>query len=303
MSIVAPYAASITERQPYLTVAEFTAAPTGVEVDDLVPGGSAQDQTAALAVIINQASAYADSLVYGADGAIGATVNTETGRVRIDRDGWVHITPRFYPVLAVEQVLIGTTPADLAAADLSGCWIERQGIHLTAGGLGTAVTVGPLQFGGYTPAGGRLLAQWSYVNGWPCTTLAAAAAVGATSITVTAATGIYTVAGAGPVLRIADGTDAENVTVTGTAGNVLTLAAPLTYSHAAGIGVAAPNLDTVKEAVVRLTCYLIKTRGTEAIVMATVEAEPSHTVPGSGGAEEDFAVAVDLLESFRTEVA
>jgi hypothetical protein len=55
----------------------------------------------------------------------------------------------------------------------------------------------------------------------------------------------------------------------------------------------------IKQAVISLTCVLIKTRGAEAIAMASMRSQPTETEKMESGASDDWEAAVDLLQEFK----
>lgn len=273
---------------PYLTVAEYKTAPTGVDVGSLVPGGQPGTEDAVLADVISRASGWVDEI---ANQILAATVNTEAKRLRTRADGSLVVHPDSWPILEVRDLQYGPTPASLIQlSDLSGLWVEEQQFVVTFPGAAMSTSVGPLQLGGLTP-GQRLLVRYTYVNGWPNTLLTTAAAAGATSLTVDDTTGIY----AGTRLTVDSGSIEEQVTVAAVAGQVLTVPAT-TFAHNAKVSVHA-LAPQVKQACVLLTSALIKTRGTEALMMPmlpgeAVTVERVGTVPGAAG---DVAIAKELL--------
>lgn len=187
MTVVAPYALSYAQRVPYLSIAEFAAAPTGLDLSNLVEGGSTAAQNQALAELIARASAIADNFCFGASGTLCASLNTEADQIRADKDGFYRIHPRYWPILAVESFSVGPTPGDLESIVLSSdnCWIEESEFVVTQGVLSSVTSVGPLQFGRGGIPGYREFAEWSYVNGWPNLFLAAPIVADAMSFTST----------------------------------------------------------------------------------------------------------------------
>lgn len=274
---------------PYLTVDEFRTAPTAVDITNLHRGGSLVQQNAELANVINRASSWVN-VICGQN--LAATRDTETARVRANRDGEIFVHPRYWPILEVTDFEVGTSPTNLTAVDLTQCWIERQ--HFTiVSALGLSTSVGPLQFGSISSSY-RSFARWTYVNGWPTTTLATAiASTGAVSVHVADATGIY----AGTVLSIADAEATETFTVTSVSGTTLTVPA-LTYKHNAGVSISSLP-PSVKEACISLTAAFVKARGAEAVVLMAIDESPSKVQPGYQGAYEDVARAKELLVPFH----
>lgn len=181
---------SATKTIPYLSNDMFaTHARRGVQVDNLVPGGSDADQAAALADYIRQASAMADSFLLG---TLAATLDTEVGQITIKPGGVGVIVPRFRPVIALTAFSAGPNIAQLSAyTDLSTAAVETNRILLPVGPFGTWNTSqGPLQLGRAAPIPGQMYARWTTCNGYPVTWLTAAAASGAAVLEVADTTGI-----------------------------------------------------------------------------------------------------------------
>lgn len=277
---IAPTVATYAARSPYLTIDEWTNAPTSIDIDDLVPGGTEQEQSQALADCIIRASSWIDDVCQQ---VLAATVDTAYGRWRVDRYGMVQVPLPCKPVLEVSAVAVGRTAGQLAAlGDLSG-------IEFRDGGV-IAVTVH-----GYR-AGEHPLVQVTYVNGWPNTLTAEPVNAGDTSLQVDPAVGIYP----GSVLTVSDGAATEQVTVdaTYTAGaSTLPLAAALTNAHNARVAVSSLP-PRVKQAAILLTSALVQTRGNDAIVLAAMK-DPSAVSGSDDAATSNVKLALSLLASLR----
>lgn len=291
MPTVAPYAATYTARIPYITTTEWLQSATGVSSSQLVPGGTSGQQTAALTTNIARASSWADAFCHQ---VLAATAETENGELTTDRWGrWV-IHPAQHPVQQVTAFSYTPTPGGVATTvDVSTAWVERNRIIIPAAGALTTTAAGSLQFG----AGGPLAsswATWSYVAGWPNTTLTAAAAAGATTVTVADPTGIIT----GQHLTFYDADLTEAVTVAAVAGSSVTFTGALTNAHAAGTALSALP-PAVKQAVVFLTTALIKARGSEALVMSSLRGEPRKQAKIEDGGLEEIDLAFELLTPFQ----
>jgi hypothetical protein len=295
-----PYALTATDplpSEPYLTTAEYRQAPTGVDTTGLVKG----DQAASLAElgnVIARASSWADSLC---GQVLAASVDVEAGRVAISRDGMLRIHPRQTPIIEVTGVSYGGSPNALTPlTDLSSLWVESTEFLAPLLGLTgwSNSFVGPLGFSAVRP-GQTVFAQWSYVAGWPNTTLVAAATAGATQVTVTNAVGVTP----GTQLTVYDGAQTEMVTVASTyipGATILPLAAGLQFAHSqTGISVSALP-PAVKQAVILLTSALIRTRGASALVMQSVRGDVGRQQAKSeSGGIEEIDLADELLAPFR----
>jgi hypothetical protein len=289
---VAPYVPTYAVKTPYLTVAEFMAAPTGVDVSQLVPGGSTGDNTAALATLISSASAYADNLCFQ---VLAATLDIQVGEYRVFSDGTIRVPVAFTPLVEVTDVKLGNRAGQLASlTDLSGLWLQRKTVRIPVGAMSSGGLAGPA-----APATeGKLFAQVSYVNGFANTALSGSpVTAGASSIVVASPLGIFP----GLTLNIYDGSKSELVTVG--AGYVqgsttVPLASPLVNGHNGGVSVSAlPR--SIKQAVICLTSHLVKTRGAEALSFASASGGPAGSEKDSPGYTEEYEQAVDLLHPHR----
>lgn len=228
---------------PYVTTAAFGAHPTLLDLLGLRSGDtSTAHQTAELYNILLMASSWADDYVNGGDDGragpvLGAHAVTENARIRPDRQGRLKFHPTDKPVRRVTGLSWGYQPNSLqAATDLTGVWVERgKQIVVELVPLGTQF--GQLQFGGPV-LGTEVYTTWTYVAGYPTTTLAADAAAAATSVVVADPTGIYP----GDTLRLWDPGVEEAVTVASgyVAGSTtVPLVAALANAHTAGAGFSA----------------------------------------------------------------
>lgn len=255
---------------PYITTAEFLAEPTGVDTTQLIPGGTSAQNTAALARKIAQASSYADDLCYQ---VLAATSDVQSGEYRLRRDGAIHVPVANSPLIQVDDVQVGVVAGQLTPLDdLSGVWLGRKVARIPVTRSLPALTITGRP--GVAAGPGRVFAAVTYVNGYAHTLLAASVAQGASQITVKGALGLVP----GLPLTIYDNSSTEQVTVDAgyTLGSTtVPLTAPLANNHTAPVSVSALP-PFVREAVVNLTAYLIKTREARRCRWA-----PSRTSPAS----------------------
>lgn len=252
---------------PYITVDELKRSPVYTQLQKLTPRSSPADRDAELAAIIKRASAMINGEV---NQNLAATVDQEVGRVLVDDWGNIRIHCRANPIIDVLSVSIGSSPLDLKPlTDLSNIILDPWRITIPQGctnGL-SWFSPGAIQFGGYATPGRRLWAQWTYVNGYPATTLAVAASAGDTEVTVVNATGIVPNV---TVLTIEDGIYLEQVVPTAVSGNTLTVPA-LEFAHVAGVGVTAMP-DDIKECTLLLCSRL---HDTWSLTMGAVSVDGS----------------------------
>lgn len=236
-------AVSLVPRQPatpLLTIAELKRSPIYTQLQKLVPGGSAADNDAELGRIIMRVSAMINGECRQ---NMAATVDTDVGRVVVSDWGELRLHTRANPIVQVLSIAVGTDPSNLTPiTDLSNLVIDPWRITVPSSSQWSA------------RRGTRLWAEWTYINGYPVTTLTEAAAAGDTSITVADALGV--VAGQ-TTLVIQDGRWLESVTPTVVAGNVLTVD-PLLFAHQVGVGANALP-DDIQEAALILISRLHNT--------------------------------------------
>lgn len=209
---------------PFITVAQLMDSPISNQLQKLVPRHSDAQRDAELSRIITRVTAMINAEV---SQNLAATVDVEVGQVRVDADGHLNIHTRANPIIDVLSIEVGASPTAAsmtAVQDLSGLVLDPWRIKIP----------------NYGRPGSRLWARFTYINGYPVTTLTVPAVAGESTITVKDPTGILPVNVpdmTGRVLTITDGRLLEQVTVDTVAGNVVTTAAPLLFDHKAGTGV------------------------------------------------------------------
>lgn len=291
---------------PYLSNSEYTFAPTSMDTTDLVPGASASAQARALADTIRRASAWADRICFGADAAakgasLAATLSVQAATLPV-LNGELRLTCDYKPVLEVVGIDVGASMNSLSPlADPSGISFGRRSIYVpVSAGIVGRDNGAP----GLLRAGGQCAVVWSYVNGYPHTSLAAEVAAGATSVTVAPTDGATGLLGVltGMRMTIVDGVNTETFTVASVAGTTITTTAALAYNHAVPtspdfLPVTAIPAD-VEEAVILLVTTLIKTRGDNSLVLQEITA-PDHEKDDAGDEFTDLKIAMSMLMPYR----
>lgn len=280
---------------PYLTLAEYKAAPTAIDYNNLVVDSSdpaAQD--AELANNIARASSWIDT---HCNQVLAATLETEQQRVRFSPDGYLRIHPKYNPVVALTAMSWGAQPTGLTEyADPSIAWVEEQSIVFPWAMGATWSSAGPLQLGSPSGPRGTVFCQYSYVSGYANTTTAATSNAGASSITVADGTGIV----AGSRLTIYDGLLTETFTVASTytfGSTTVPVAGTLTNAHLSGVAVSALP-PAVKEAAILATTAFLKMRGDFTMTMA-VTSSVGTAQQSTGQINNDLDLAKELLVAFR----
>ena len=272
---------------PYITADEFTTAPTGLQLNNLFPGGSQLEQVQALQEQILRASSWMDIQCHQ---VLAATTDTELSQAR-QRNGALTVFPRCFPLRSVTAVSTGSDPSQLTAmTDLSSVVLQNRSFTVWESVISTVTTVGPLQFGGWGL--GRPWVLYSYVNGYPVTTLSAACTSGASSIDVTSALGVLP----GMTLTLSDIPNTETVIVSSVSGTTVTLSGTTASAHAAGVAVSAMPA-ALKQAAILATMGFIQERGTGALVMASIGGAPTHQPKQTGTGPDALQQAMAILQT------
>ena len=279
---------------PYLTLAEFKQAPTAVDVDDLVGGGTQAINDQELTNVIGRASSWMDS---HCGQVLASTTDTEAFRARVDRQGFLKVHPRYSPITELVALSYGPLPSLMASVDTSTVWIEQDTLVAPLQGISSAFSNGPIQFAGNYSVTQEQFVSVTYVNGYANTALSASVAASVTSLPVKDLAGFVPNA----QFQIYDGSSTELLTVsssfvsTSGAGN-LTLKSATSYSHTSSISVSALP-PAIKQACIYMTSALLKSRGNAALVMNSIQ--PGLIQGENPSINNDLMNAFDLLRPFR----
>lgn len=279
---------------PYITNDEYKQAPTSVDVDDFVGGGTMALNDVELSNVIARASSWVDS---HCGQVLAATQDTESLRTRVSRDGMMHIHPRFWPVISVVSASFGYAPNQMQTLDPTTAWIEPMSVTFPLANYSLRFS-GQIQFTANYAQTAQQYVTLTYVNGYANTVTTGTTVAGATSLPVKDITGFQP----GQRFTIYDGVNTEIVQVAssftvGTGAGNVTLAAGMGYAHATA-GVSASALPpAVKQATIYITNVILKSRGNSAVVMDTLS--PSTIIGNNPNVSNDYTMAVDLLAPFR----
>jgi hypothetical protein len=218
---------------PLVSPPEFIAYPNYLDLDDLVPGGDAGQQTAELVNTLRRVSSLMDGYCRR---KIRARSHTETIPVRAANGyaftikqrpflGWVSIT---YTVPSVQSFTPQAVDIAAPVQNIDGMW-QLPYWAIPQGWSGVELTV-------------------TYLAGWPVTALSGAVEVDAESIGAVDPTGIFP----GSELRIYDPGQEEDIEVA--AGYIpgdltIPLTSPLLYAHATGVALDALPQDIHESAI------------------------------------------------------
>lgn len=296
---IAPYVPTYATYTPYITSAEFLAAPTGVDVSQLIPSGSNITQEAALADLIGRASNQADLICQK---VLAATLDVVSGEYRIFNDQTLRIPVEYSPLVSVNAVSLGYAANALAPmTDLSGVWVGRSVVRVPVPAMASTAFSFSSQNPRATGRRGWMYATVQYVNGWAHTTIGAAAQ-GASSVTPVSVLGFVP----GLPFAIKDGASSEAAVVDASyvvGSSVVPLASPLQYGHGAGTTASALP-PVIKDAVIDLCKWLVKQRGSKGLAMGTIKGQPlttasAKTQESEPGGTGDYRSAVRTLTPFR----
>lgn len=279
---------------PYITVAEYKAAPTSQQTSNLVVGGNQEAQDAELARVILRASSFMDEYL---NQSLVATQITETQRVRMTPQGYISLHPNNNPIISLNSFQYGTDPNNLQTlTDPSTAWFENSQVIIPLSQLSTSYSSqGPLAFGGAASPYTQIYTKYTYVAGFANTIMGAANAA-ATSITVEDGTGFV----AGQKYRIYDGSKSETITIASTytyGSTTIPLTSGLIYTHLAGAAIG--NMpQTIKQACILITTAFLKVRGDSAMMMSMTQ-RPVGQVQGSDLYGSNIKIALDMLDKYR----
>lgn len=268
----------------------------GVQVNNLVPRGNPAQQDTALLQKIKAGSSWCDLQVGPA--VMAATYDVVQETVNVNRHGYVDIFPRYRPIIGVTAFAIGPDVSQLTVfTDLSGIDIQEGHFRVPSftGGLLTS-SEGPIQFWRMAAPMDQATVRYTYVNGFPVTSLTAAVAAGATSVSVADTTGIV----AGKTW----------LTIYALQDEFSFLATSVSTADAGGLGAgpgtvgcaAIPSAIEVSDPLLAPMVSAMPPSLIEAVVLATrgviKESGPVGTGKGGPTSGDDFAAAEAILRKF-----
>jgi hypothetical protein len=265
----------------------------GVQLDNLVPRGRADEQDAALAELIESASVWIDDTVLMPIGGLAATYDTMLSEVSPDRYGSVRLHPRCQPVIALADFWSGPAANMLTqATDLSVAAVQPDRITMPIGGaLSWMSDQGPLQFGAGSLPDERLWVKYTYINGFPVTQLTQAVAKGDLAIHVDDCTGIIagqtwlTVYALQNRMRFLAGT----VSATSGPGTVACPAAPYAIPTT---GYSPPMVSALPQSVIEAAVLVVR-----AMVKEAGGGSSKPAGKHSGSSEEEATAGDDYAEA------
>jgi hypothetical protein len=280
----------------YLTIAEYKNAPTAIDYDNLVTGGTSAQQDAELAANIARASSFID--IYCNQPLIAQNF-VENQRTRITPEGYLVVSPDYNNLVAVTSLNYGVTPNNLTpatAAGLTQIWFEKAQFIYPLSELGTTYSsVGPLSFGFPPSTRSRIYVNYTYVAGF-CNGLISTATQGQNTLTMIDPVGITI----GSLLNIWDGANTEQVVVANSytfGSTTVPLTTSLKFTHASGVAIGTMPA-AIKQAAILIVNDLLKVRGDNSLTMSMT----TRATTGPNGKEligGDLELAKELLSPFR----
>ena len=298
-----PSIQQIGRSEPYLSLDEvkFSATAAAVDFTNLVANGGQPAQDRALSELIVRASGKIDAHCYGRLGTLNATVNTQPGRYRLDRDGRFKIHPSFTPVTAVVGFSWGQLPGILSPLALTNAnvWPEDESIIIVpwASAGVTTVYTGPNVYGQLIGdyGQGEFYTEFTYVNGWPNSFTTTSTNAGDQAIVLKDATGLFAL----NFVTIWDGMNDEYVQIASTyVPNTLTvpLVNPLVYKHGINVNVSAMHTN-IKQACIHFVVAMVVDRGDGGVVLTEMGADTMVSSKSTMAVEHEVA-GYDLLDDF-----
>ena len=280
----------------YLTIAEYKNAPTAIDYNNLVVGGTSAQQDAELSTVIQRASSFIDIYV---NQPLIAQNFTEQSRSRITNEGYLVLSPDYNNIVSLNSLSYGSVPTNMvvaSASTLAACWFEKSQVIYPLSQLGlTYSSQGPLSFGFPPTNGTKIYASYNYTAGF-CNGNINTATAGASSFTMIDPIGLT----AGTLVTIYDGANTEQVVVASNytyGSSTVAITGTLKYTHASGVAVG--NMpQAIKQAAILVTTDFLKVRGDNSLSMAvTTRATSGPSVQSIIGS--DLELAKQLLSPFR----
>jgi hypothetical protein len=311
----AAYASTYLTREPYLSVLEYEAEPTGLRLSDLIPANpnnpnpTQADQDLAVKLAIEGASSWIDELLKQ---PLAATVQTESLRARADYRGVLRVHPTQWPLLECVSAMVGPNPQLLQpVSQFANVLVEEQMVSFYPGSVGMFPMASPIQFGsGLGAPGSEMIIFLTYIAGWPNAFLTAPASAGDTSIEVSTTTGICpplpsSIGGnAVSQMNLYDGASKEAIVATAQdpVGLTVTLQTGLLANHPEGSRITGLP-PAIRKAVVLATTGILKTRGGGGYVMNSTKGQPQKAPPKEAISDRDRDMIAQLLVGYRAVIA
>lgn len=301
---------------PYLSPTGFRSMPTSMATDDLIPNSqttqsNAAAQEQALVDTLRRASEWTDRICFGAVASskrtgLRASINVEVDEVPVVR-GYLRLYCDIKPIAEVRGVDVGLVMGALntiGSSLASAIRIGRRTIYVpySIPFLSSSYR----NFGMVFPPD-KLVVVWSYVGGFPHTSLSATITQGTMTATLTptdGSTGLLAVY-PGTSMEIVDGVNTEYFVVQSVVNNVVTSTTPFQFGHTVPPGPDFIAVTAVPPGVRLATAYLntvlLKTRGDSSIALDEIN-EPRHLQEAAADLWPDIKLAKEMLKPYKSHV-
>ena len=297
-----PFDISYAARTPYLTSAEYANASQSLDINNLIRG-SAQANATALTEAINRASSWIDEHTMGAWGTLASTAQVENARIWGSYRGTLSVKTKYWPITELRSFTYSSLPGGLSSTG-NAASINPSGNTTIYPQSFEVVNNGTVAWTGINGSTGIVRGveydcQWTYVAGWPNTTLAASIAAGSSSFEPIATTGIYP----NSMLTLYDLPNDEAITVSSSytpGASVVPITSEFQYTHATAATVT--NLPpSIKQAAVWATNAFIKQRGSGALEVTDMGAAVHQASGAPQNSGSDIMQAKMLLHAFKQQ--
>lgn len=303
---------------PYLSPSAYRSEPTSMSTNDLIPSSqttqsNAAAQEQALVDTLRRSSEWVDRICFGAVASskrtgLRASINVEVDQVPVIR-GWLKLYCDIKPIAEVRGVDVGLVMGSLSSVGQSVASAIRIGRRTIYVPYSIPIESFGTSFRNYAEVEppNKLTVVWSYVGGFPHTSLAANITHGTNTATLTptdGATGLLAVY-PGTSLEIVDGVATEYFVVQSVAGNVVTSTTNFINDHAVPTGPDFIAVTAVPPGV-RLACTflstaLLKTRGDGSIALENITS-PKAIQKVAGDVWVDIHLAREILKPYMSRV-
>lgn len=305
--VLVPPPSAVVSRA-WLTTAMFRAYPHWLDLDNLLPGGTAKLEDDVLADVLLAATDWAAGELDNMP-LHGHYVSGENVPAYVKTGGRAHVRPRHVPLRQLTSMSWGADPSSMMAVSLPDGSMRVDDSRRVSWipGSGAATFNGPaLQFGPRAIAPQKIWVTWSYAAGFPFALLASPVSSGATSVVVDDPTSVLP----GDVLRVFDPGQSEALTVASTyvpmipasppAQTTIPLAVAAQHSHAAGTGVTGFPRRALQAVIAYGVAQLMR-EDVSAEEPASAFGPAARTTAGARGGQGGGLVndAMGWLRSFR----
>jgi hypothetical protein len=291
-----------------ITVDELLEAPTGFDWNDVAESAGATNAVEVIEQgrVIDRASTWASSYLFRRPSRIDATQDTETARVArgmtkawVDRDGWLWFKADIFPVLSVVAMQWALAPAGSGALVYNPLAVAN--LQLYGEGFRVRRVADLSQNWSWLRSGAMV--QLTYVNGWPNAVFGGSGIASGSNVTAPVDTTLGMTSTPGPTgigqqLKIFDGANSEDVTVSSVTDSTHVVLASVANAHAAGIGISAVPPD-IKWGVILACLHFGRIRGTDAVTFVSGGGGGSTQHSGPKEESDALAEAEAVLDDYR----